>query len=219
MHGKLLQATTGQKISLKKEAPGLVTLLFVLCWESVEKKGIKGLFQSDFDLDSSILCLGDNGKIHKSTDVVYYGNPKHPSEAISHLGDELTGKGDDIAAKILVDKDHTDIHDKGTDDKEQILLNLAQVPADVTKLIFFVNIYECVPRRQTFGQVCNAYVSFISLEEETEIARYDLSHEYYKNDTGIIIAEAYREDEKWEVFVVGEGVQVSSLQQFVGRYS
>ncbi|MGK7889915.1 MAG: TerD family protein [Leptolyngbyaceae cyanobacterium] len=214
-----IKLTTGQKISLKKEAPGLSTLLFGLGWDSIEKKGIKGLFQSDFDLDISILCLGDDDKISKSSDVVYYGNPTHPSEAISHLGDELTGEGKDTQGKILVDKDHTETHDKGTHDKEQILINLAQIPEEVAKLIFFVNIYECEHRQQTFGQVCNAYVSLISLEEETEIAWYNLSHDYYSDDTGILFAEAYREDGKWEVVVVGEGVQVSSLQQFVERYS
>ncbi|MEB3232804.1 MAG: TerD family protein [Leptolyngbyaceae bacterium] len=214
-----IKLTTGQKISLKKEAPGLITLLFGLGWDSVEKKGLKGLFQSDFDLDISILCLGENNKLRKSSDVVYYSNPQHPSEAISHLGDELTGEGKDTPAKILVDQEHPDTSAKGIHDKEQILINLAQVPDDIAKLIFFVNIYECVPRRQTFGQVRNAHVSLISLEEETEIARYNLSHEYFKDDTGIVLAEAYREDGKWEMLVLGEGVHVSSLQQFVGRYS
>lgn len=214
-----IKLATGQKISLKKEAPGLNTLLFGLGWNLSEKKGLKGLFQSDFDLDSSVLCLDGNNKLRKSSDVIYYGNPQHPSEAISHLGDELTGAGEDNNPQILVDNKNGDEQDKDIQDKEQILINLAQVPEDIVKLVFFANIYECLPRCQKLGQVRNAYVHLVDLEEETEIARYNLSHEYYKDYTGIVIAEVYRQDNKWEVLAVGEGVQVTSLQQFVGRYS
>ncbi len=211
-----IKLTTGQKISLKKEAPGLKNLLFGLGWDVAQKKGIKKLFQSDIDLDSAVLCLGSNNKLCKSSDVVYYGAPKHPSEAITHLGDDLTGAGGD-KEKVIVQNEVDP--NKGEQDKEQILINLPQVPTDISKLVFFVNIYECLSRRQTFGMVQQAYVHLIDLEEETEIARYDLSQETYQNCTGIVLAEAYRENDKWQVLIVGEGVQVSSLQQFVGRYS
>ncbi len=215
-----IKLTTGQRISLKKEAPGLKNLLFGLGWEVAEKKGLKQLFQSDIDIDSSILCLGNDNKLRKSSDVVYYGTPQHPSGAITHLGDNLTGSSADSSDKVIVQNEN-DPEDpkKGEDDNEQILINLPQVPADITKLVFFVNIYECLPRRQTFGQVRQAYVHLTDLEEETEIARYDLSQDYYQDYTGIVLAEAYRDEDQWQVWVVGEGVHVSSLQQFVGRYS
>ena len=214
-----IKLITGQHISLKKEAPGLKYLLFGLGWDFVEKKGLKKLFQSDFDLDSSVLCLRSNNKLQKSTDVVYYGAPKHPSEAITHLGDELTGAGQDEKGKIIVQNEGEP--NKGERDKEQILINLPQIPTEIVKLVFFVNIYEGLSRRQNFGQVRDAYVYLVNLEKETEIARYDLSQEYYRNCTGIVIAEAYREGQgnKWQLLIVGEGVQVGSLQEFVGRYS
>jgi stress response protein SCP2 len=214
-----IKLITGQRISLKKEAPGLKYLLFGLGWDLPEKKGLKKLFQSDFDLDSSVLCLGSNNKLQKSTDVVYYGTPKHPSEAIAHLGDELTGAGDEEKAKIIV---QSEVEPKrGERDKEQILINLPQIPSEIVKLVFFVNIYEGLSRRQNFGQIRDAYVYLMDLEEETEIAYYDLSQEDYHNCTGILIAEVYREgkDDQWQLLIVGKGVQVASLQEFVGRYS
>lgn len=215
-----IKLTTGQTISLRKESPGLKTLLLGLGWEVADRKGIGKLFQSDFDLDISVLCLNAANKISKSTDVIYYGNAKHPTGAIAHLGDELTGRDEDSKEKVLVHTEGTEEgQPKGEQDKEQIIVNLAQVPTDVAKLLLFANIYECVPRRQKLGQVRNAYVHLVDLEGETEIARYDLSQECYSDYTGVAIAEVYREEDKWQAAIIGEGVQVASLQQFVGRYS
>jgi len=212
-----IKLTTGQQISLRKEAPGLETLLLGIGWDMAEKRGLGKLFQSDFDLDSSVLCLGRDGKLHRSTDVVYYGAPKHPSEAIAHLGDELTGEGEEGKDKILL-RDEVE-QDKGEQDKEQILINLKQIPSEIAKLVFFANIYECLPRRQNFGQIRNAYVHLLDLEGESEIARYELSQNGYRDCTGMILAEAFREEGKWQIVAIGEGVRVGSLQQFVGRYS
>ena len=211
-----IKFTTGQTISLKKEAPGLKTLLFGLGWDQAEKTGLSHLFKSDFDLDSSIICLDGEGKLKKATDVVYYAAPKHPSEAITHLGDELTGAGDETKEKVLVEN-HA--QSKGHGDKEQILVTLSQIPEEIAKLVFFVNIYEAKSRRQTFGQVRNAYVHLVDLEDEIEIARYELSHEFYRDHTAILLAEIYRDQGKWQLHLVGEGLKIESLQAFVDRYS
>jgi len=207
-----IKLTTGQRISLKSEAPGLTVLLLGLGWEVGQKsRGLKGLFQSDLDLDCAVLCLHEDGKIKSGSDVVYYGNYKHPSEAITHLGDNLTGEGED--------KEVIAVETEEAKDKEQVLVNLPQVPNDIHRLIFFVNIYESFSRRQNFGQVRDAYVRLVDLNEETEIARYDLSHEGYNEQTGIILAEVYRREGKWEAAAVGKGVKVGSLQEFVEQYS
>ena len=72
-----IQLTTGQRFSLKKQVPGLNALLCGLGWELMPQKGWKKLFQSDFDLDISALCLNEEGKLEKSTDVVYSSSWTH----------------------------------------------------------------------------------------------------------------------------------------------
>lgn len=47
----------------------------------------------DFDLDSAAFLLTDSGKVSKAEDFVFYGNLNHPSGAVCHLGDNLTGEG------------------------------------------------------------------------------------------------------------------------------
>lgn len=209
-----IQLTTGQKFSLKKQAPGLNVLLCGLGWELMPKKGLRKIFQSDLDLDIAILCLNESGKIEKSSDVVYYGNLTHPSGAISHLGDNLTGENITATATEKHEEDkEEEIHDK-----EQILVTLPQVPQRIQKLVIFANIYEPFYRRQNLGQVENAHVRLVDLEHEQEIACYDLTHDDFKDETGMILAEIYRQEDQWQVAVVGKAVKVASLQELVEQY-
>jgi len=211
-----IQLTTGQRFSLKKQAPGLNALLCGLGWELMPQKGLKKIFKSDFDLDISILCLNEEGKLQKSSDVVYYGNLTHPSGAISHLGDNLTGEHTTPNAT----EKHEEEEEEEIIDKEQILVTLPQVPKRVHKLLIVANIYESNHRRQNLGQVENAYIRLVDLEHEMEIARYDLSHDDFKDETGMILAEIYRQDDsQWQVEIIGEGVKVQSLQELAEQYS
>ena len=210
-----IQLTTGQKFSLKKQAPGLNVLLCGLGWELMPKKGLKKIFQSDLDLDISVLCLNESSKIEKSSDVVYYGSLTHPSGAISHLGDNLTGEN---ITPRATEKHEDDDDDEEIHDKEKILVTLPQVPQRIQKIVIFANIYEALSRRQNLGQVEKAYIRLVDLEHEKEIACYDLTHDDFKDETGMILAEIYRQENQWQVEVVGKGVKVASLQELVEQY-
>ena len=213
-----IQLTTGQRFSLKKQALGLNTLLCGLGWELMSQEGWKQFFQSDFDLDISALCLNKEGKLEKNTDVVYYGNLTHSSGAISHLGDNLTGEHTTLHA---TEKDEKEDHK--INDKEQIFITLPQVPKRIQKLLIVANIYEATPRKQNLGQVKNAYIRLVDMEQEIEIARYCLSEDdCCKSKTGVILAEIYRQTEKneqWEVEVIGQGINIGNLQELVEQYS
>ncbi|MDB9315243.1 TerD family protein [Spirulina sp. CS-785/01] len=192
----------GQRISLVKEAPGLKRVLLGLGWDVAESKGgILGLFsgQQDYDLDSSVLCLDAQGKLKNRSNLIYFGNLRHSSGAITHLGDNLTGAGEG--------------------DDEQIVVDLPQMPADFHKLIFVVNIYKSQQRNQDFSHVNNAFVRLVNLETNQEIAQYNLSGGSYDGMTGMIMAELYREGDDWQMQAVGEGIQVQGLQEIERMYS
>lgn len=189
----------GQRISLKKEAPGLTKVMCGLGWDVSESKGLFGLFKAnDFDLDASVLCLTNKDKLKSKSDVVYYRNLEHSSGAITHQGDNLTGEGDG--------------------DDEQILVDLTRLPDDIVKLVFVVNIYKARQRQQSFGQVKNAFVRLVNLNDNKEIARYSLLGEEYGGKTGMILAEVYRDQEEWKMEAVGKGFMVNGLQEITNQY-
>ena len=122
----------GQKVSLTKGNPGLTKVVVGLGWDvnSFDTGG-------DFDLDAAAFLLGESGKVTSSGDFVFYGNLKHSSGAVEHLGDNLTGEG--------------------AGDDEQIRIDLTKVPDNIQRIAFTVTIYEAESRRQNFGMVNNAF--------------------------------------------------------------
>lgn len=193
----------GQRISLSKEAPGLKKLMCGLGWDVAKRSGggLFGAFSNtqDCDLDASVLCLDQNGKMKDIANVVYFGNLSHRSGAITHLGDNLTGAGEG--------------------DDEQIIVDLEKIPSDIARLVFTVNIYESIARKQDFGQVQNAFVRLVDTSNNKELARYQLSGLEYAGMTGMIMGEIYRHNNEWKMGAVGDGVKVNGLAELMKSYS
>ena len=193
----------GQRISLSKEAPGLTKLMCGLGWDVAKRSG-GGIFSAfsntqDCDLDASVICLDNNGKINDIANVVYFGNLSHRSGAITHLGDNLTGAGDG--------------------DDEQILVDLSRIPLQITKLVFVVNIYECLARKQDFAQVQNAFVRLVNTSNNKELARYHLSGSEYKGMTGMIMAEIYRHNDEWKIPIIDNVISDNGLDEIMQSHA
>lgn len=171
----------GQKVSLTKGNPGLSKIVVGLGWDTNKYDG-----GFDFDLDAAAFLLGANGKVTSDADFVYYGNLKHASGAVEHMGDNLTGDGDG--------------------DDEQIKVNLSAVPANIEKIGFTVTIYDAESRRQNFGQVSNAYIRVFDEESNTELIRYDLGEDF-SVETAVVVGEMYRNNGEWKFNAVGSGFQ------------
>lgn len=169
----------GQKIDLTKTNPGLTKVLVGLGWDTNKYDG-----GADFDLDSAAFLLGDSGKVNSDADFVFYGNLKHVSGSVEHLGDNLTGAGDG--------------------DDEQIKVDLAAVPANVSKIDFTVTIYDSDARRQNFGQVSNAFIRIVNEATGEELLRFDLGEDF-SIETAVVVAELYRNNGEWKFNAIGSG--------------
>ncbi|MFN6535578.1 MAG: TerD family protein [Nostoc sp. EkiNYC01] len=193
----------GQRISLSKEAPGLTKLMCGLGWDTTKPSGggFFGAFSNtqDCDIDASVICLDENGKIANISNLIYFGNLSHKSGAITHLGDNLTGAGEG--------------------DDEQIIVDLARLPKEIVKLVFTVNIYDCIARKQEFAQVKNAFVRLVNTSNNQELAKYNLSGSEYKGMTGMIMAEIYNHNSEWKMAAIGNGINVNGLEGLVKVYA
>ena len=121
-----------------------------------------------------------------SEDFVFYGNLSHPTGCVQHMGDNLTGAGDG--------------------DDEQVKVDLAKVPADITKIAFTVTIYEAEQRRQNFGQVNNAFIRVYNEETGEELVRYDLAEDF-SIETAVVFGELYKNNNEWKFNAIGCGYQ------------
>ena len=172
----------GQKVDLTKGNPSLKHLLIGLGWKSKKYDG-----GYDFDLDAAAFLLNSNGKVNSDDDFVFYNNLKHKSGAVEHMGDELVGGGEG---------------DEG--DQEQIKIDLSLVSANVDKIDFTVTIYDADARKQTFGQVSDAYIRVVDDETGKELIRYDLGEDF-SVETAVVVGEIYRNRGEWKFNAIGSG--------------
>lgn len=192
-----INLSKGDKIDLKKSNPGLSNILVGLGWDPVQQSGggfFKSLFgggQADIDCDASVFMLNQEGKLSGIKDLIYFGNLKSACKSVLHTGDNLTGEG--------------------TGDDEQILVNLDKVPSNIHKLLFVVNIYNCVDRKQHFGMIENAYIRVEDQGNKKEIAKYNLSDNYSEKTT-LIVGAIYRKDGSWQFKAIGEGTKDAGLK-------
>ena len=191
----------GQKVSLTKDNAGLSSVVVGLGWDEVQKKGLLGgLFgggQAEIDCDASALMLR-GGKLLDKSDIIYFGNLTHPTGTVRHMGDNLTGAGDG--------------------DDEQIVVDLAKVPANVERIAFTVTIYDAETRRQNFGQVSNAYIHIQDSTSGTDLIRYDLGEDF-SIETAVVVGELYRNNGEWKFNAIGQPTQDNGIEELARRFT
>jgi len=168
----------GGNVSLSKEDPGLKVAMIGLGWDARATDG------AAFDLDASAFLLNADGKVRSDADFIFYNQKKSSDGSIEHQGDNLTGAGEG--------------------DDEQVKVTLAGVPAEVQRIAFSVTIHEAEARKQNFGMVSNAFIRVVNNDNNTEIARYDLSEDA-SVETAMVFGELYRNGAEWKFRAVGQG--------------
>lgn len=171
----------GQKVDLTKTNPGLTKVVVGLGWDTNKYDG-----GFDFDLDSSVFLLGENGKVTTESDFVFYNNTTGGNGSVVHTGDNRTGEGEG--------------------DDEQVKINLSAVPANIQRIAFTITIHEADKRNQNFGQVSNAYARIVNEDNGEELIRYDLGEDF-SIETALVVGDLYRHNGEWKFSAIGSGYQ------------
>lgn len=145
-------------------------------------------YGQDYDLDLCAILLNEANKVEY---CVYYADKRYKGIRLDK--DNLTGEGEG--------------------DDENIFVNLNKIPSSVSRIVFNVVIYRGAEKRQTLGNVRNAYVRLVDTERgEKEICRYSLSEDG-GNNTAVEFAELVRTESGWQFHAIGNYMRanISSL--------
>ncbi|HEX2902424.1 MAG TPA: TerD family protein [Jatrophihabitans sp.] len=157
------------RVSLVKTgAPPLSRLMMGLGWDPARGR-------RNIDLDASVLAFDARLQL---LDLAWFSHKRAFGGAITHTGDNLTGQGDG--------------------DDEQILLELAALPATVAHLMFTINSY----RGQKFTDIANAFCRLVDAGSGAELVRFDLSES--RPSTGVLMAVLSRSGAGWQMRAIGE---------------
>jgi tellurium resistance protein TerD len=173
-----------------------------------QKLAFVGLgWDSEADLDASLILLGANGLPRSQNDLYFY----------NHLFDGHVNDAnkDDRKLQEISPIIHTgDARESAADDngdEEVILIDFSKIPADVAKLVVVVSIFGA---GVTFGQVTNAYVRVCSCTDKnlwlngeggTEELIYDLEEDA-STANAFLFCEISRDGSDWTFTAVGESI-------------
>lgn len=186
----------GQKVSLTKGRENLNLVYIGLGWDAQRPRNTLFSTKYSIDCDASIFLLDQNGIIKNKSDFIYFGNLKHPTQCVIHSGDNRTGKGHG--------------------DDETITLYLQRVPQYVQRILFVVNIYQCIQRKQHFGMIKNAYIRAVDPASDEELVKYNLS-DNYDNFTTLFTGEVFKNGSDWDFKAIGDATKDTSLNDIIKR--
>ena len=209
----------GQKVSLSKESAGLSKVIVGLGWDEAFKQqpqakqggffsgifgsgnntsgGMQSIGGDTIDCDASAFML-QGGRLVNKNDIIYYGNLRHASGTVVHMGDNLTGAGEG--------------------DDEQIVVDLDKVPPQYDRIVVTVNIYHAFQKNQHFGMIQNAFIRLVDARNNKEICRYNLT-ENYPGITAMVFGEIYRHNGEWKFNAIGQGTNDGSISDVAKRYA
>jgi len=176
-----VRLSKGQKVDLTKSNPNLKEIIVGLGWASNPSSS-----SYNFDLDASAFLIGANGKVKDESDFVFYNNPAGGQGSVNHSGDHKKGSGEG--------------------DDEQIRINLLSVPAYIERISFTITINDAQMKRQSFGEIKNAYVRILNASTNELLLKYELGEEF-SVETAIVAAEIYRHAGEWKFNAIGSGFQ------------
>ena len=148
------------------------------------------------DLDVFALLMR-NGKISSGADVVFFN--QKDAQGIHLSGDCRNG-----------------LDTTGVDD-ETIEITLSQIPADVTEVGIFANIYDATAKNLNFGMVQGAYTRLIDANTNKEEAIYILSDKDAALFNAFHFVTFKRNGSGWTFETVAKGLN-GDVNQIANQY-
>ena len=155
---------------------------------------------TELDLDMAVLALDTHDKLVAGKEgFIYAGHPRHPSGAIQLLNDSITGDGDG--------------------DDEQLMLSLLKLPADITKLLFVVNIDFGEEQQQDFSQAQNAFWRLLMVANRQVLLKHSLSNPQWQGITTLFVATLECVENQWQLTPCLKPSPLQTFNELLQHYS
>ncbi|WP_339061755.1 TerD family protein [Tepidibacillus marianensis] len=129
-----------------------------------------------FDLDLTVFLLNKEGKVAKEEDFIFYNHLSNENESVKHSGDNIEEQDGTM--------------------KEEVVIQLDELPEEVVRIAFAVAIHVHV-KNLNFGQISEARLQVVHTPTEKPLITYDLTEDF-SLDTAILMGEFEREAEGWK---------------------
>src|SRR3954470_8329674 len=165
----------GANVALTREIPGLSGIVVGVTWNA----GAERLLEDNLVL-ATVLCDAGS-KALSAEHFVFFNQLTSPDLSVAQLETALAG------------------------DKEQVEIDLPDVPPEVARIVVVVYLNDGTAQRRTLGQLREISVCVREAGSNRELVRSENLASALSAETALVLAEVYRHGGDWKFKVVGEG--------------
>jgi tellurium resistance protein TerD len=165
----------GSNVALTREIPGLTGVVLGVNWDAASEQVL-----SDNLVVATILC-DSASKAVSDEHFVFFNQLSSPDLSVMQL-EEVLG-----------------------DDQEQIEIDLAAVPANISRIVVVLYVNDGTARRRALGQLKECGLRVLNLADNKELVRSENLAPVLTSETAVSLGEVYRHNGDWKFKVIGEG--------------
>jgi tellurium resistance protein TerD len=165
----------GANVALTQEIPGLKGLVLGMSWNA----GAERVLDESL-VFAAILCRAD-GRARSDQDFVFFNQLSSPEQSVQQL-DQALGA-----------------------DREQIVVDLTAVPAEVDRIVVVLYVNESPAQRRTLGQLRSCVIRVLDAADNRELVRSEELAAAFTAETAVALGEVYRHPSGWKFKVLGQG--------------
>jgi tellurium resistance protein TerD len=165
----------GANVALTREIPGLSQIVVGVSWNA----GAERVLEENLVL-ATVLCGADSRAL-STEHFVFFNQLASPDLSVSQLVSALAG------------------------DKEQVEIDLPDVPREVARIVIAVYLNDGTAQRRTLGQLRDITVCVRQAPSNRELVRSENLASALSTETALVLGEVYRHGGDWKFKVVGEG--------------
>lgn len=165
----------GANVALTREIPSLSGVVLGVRWNA----GQETVLEQSLVM-ATLLCDVPNHAISEDH-FVFFNQLTSPDLSVAQLESALAG------------------------DKEQVEIDLAAVPAEVSRIVVAVYVNDGPGSRRTLGQLRSCEIRVLDRATQAELVRSEDLAPGLASETALTLGEMYRHDGGWKFKVLGQG--------------
>jgi tellurium resistance protein TerD len=165
----------GANVALTREIPGLSGIVVGVSWNAGAERVLE-----DNLVFATVLCDAGSKAI-SAEHFVFFNQLTSPDLSVAQLETALAG------------------------DKEQVEIDLPDVPTEVARIVVVVYLNDGTGQRRTLGQLREISVCVREAGSNRELVRSENLASALSGETALVLGQVYRHGGDWKFKVVGEG--------------
>ena len=167
----------GENVALTREIPSLSSVVLGVRWDAGPETAL------DASLVAATLLCDRSSHVLSDEHFVFFNQLISPDLSVEQLGAAVGG------------------------DKEQIEVDLPDVPPEVERIVVALYLNDGVAARRTLGQLRSCSIRVLDRADNRELVRSEELAAVLAGETALVLGELYRHTSGWKFKVIGQGYE------------